>query len=151
MFLHRQQSPSHAPSPGETTPSGPHSISSKCLVTRTEQNLYPYLDSGKVSAPLQKTLLGFSVYCRCWEPTGTVLVTEMRFRFWDGDDGQSPGSERFWTHRSCSVAIVIVRNLQGVIDYCGALTLNSSVFWVITRRTLVLNRRFGTAYRPHRG
>jgi hypothetical protein len=27
--------------------------------------------------------------------------------------------------------------------------LNSSVFYVITRRTLVLNRRFGTTYRSH--
>ena len=51
-------------------------------------------------------------------------------------------------HRLCHVRLVSQKPLECLpIELCTV--LNSSVFWVIARRRVVWNRRFGTTYHSH--
>ena len=48
------------------------------------------------------------------------------------------------------------KNILGVLDglkkaFCAEIILNSVVFWDVTQRRFVSNRRFGATYRPYFG
>jgi hypothetical protein len=45
------------------------------------------------------------------------------------------------------LTVVIIKEFRFAVT--AAVDLNSSVFWVVTRREVVSNRRFGTAYVSH--